>query len=453
MENERERNISELYEPLCPDNAEADPKLNCGAENVCDAENICDAESRVHTENGSCAEGSSVENSRQAEGSGRTGSRGGRREKKPYTLTRKGLACMLCGCMLLSAVFGFSGAFAAQALTGAAAGGSSKTSSVPASSVAYDGLAAATGSELSIQEIIAMNENAVVEIRTEQVATDSWMMQYITEGAGSGVIISKDGMIVTNNHVIEGASKITVRLKNGTEYQAKVVGADSETDVALISIDANGLTAAVYGNSDELAAGDLAVAIGNPLGQLGGTATAGIISATDREMKIDGKSMTLLQTDASINPGNSGGGLFNQKGELVGIVVAKSTGSNVEGLGFAIPINTVKEVAQQLSENGYVKGRPALGITFVDLTSARNAILYGVRNTGIYVRSLDSENAKASGLKEGDMLYYINDTKITDADTLLEAVSKCKIGEKVKLTVVRGDETLELTLKVSEKNS
>ena len=298
-----------------------------------------------------------------------------------------------------------------------------------------------------------MNENAVVEIRTEQVATDSWMMQYITEGAGSGVIISKDGMVVTNNHVIEGASKITVRLKNGTEYQAKVVGADSETDVALISIDANGLTAAVYGNSDELAAGDLAVAIGNPLGQLGGTATAGIISATDREMKIDGKSMTLLQTDASINPGNSGGGLFNQKGELVGIVVAKSTGSNVEGLGFAIPINTVKEVAQQLSENGYVKGRPALGITFVDLTSARNAILYGVRNTGIYVRSLDSENAKASGLKEGDMLYYINDTKITDADTLLEAVSKCKIGEKVKLTVVRGDETLELTLKVSEKNS
>ena len=447
MENERERNISELYEPLCPDNAEADSKLNCGAENV------CDAESRVHTENGSCAEGSSAENGRQAEGSGRTRGRGGRREKKPYTLTRKGLACMLCGCMLLSAVFGFSGAFAAQALTGAAAGGSSKTSSVSASSVAYDGLAAVTGSELSIQEIIAMNENAVVEIRTEQVATDSWMMQYITEGAGSGVIISKDGMVVTNNHVIEGASKITVRLKNGTEYQAKVVGADSETDVALISIDANGLTAAVYGNSDELAAGDLAVAIGNPLGQLGGTATAGIISATDREMKIDGKSMTLLQTDASINPGNSGGGLFNQKGELVGIVVAKSTGSNVEGLGFAIPINTVKEVAQQLSENGYVKGRPALGITFVDLTSARNAILYGVRNTGIYVRSLDSENAKASGLKEGDMLYYINDTKITDADTLLEAVSKCKIGEKVKLTVVRGDETLELTLKVSEKNS
>ena len=170
-------------------------------------------------------------------------------------------------------------------------------------------------------------------------------------------------------------------------------------------------------------------------------------------MKIDGKSMTLLQTDASINPGNSGGGLFNQKGELVGIVVAKSTGSNVEGLGFAIPINTVKEVAQQLSEGGYVKGRPALGITFVDLTSARNAILYGVRNTGIYVRSVDSENAKASGLQEGDRLYSVNGTKITDADTLLETVSKCKIGEKVKLTVVRENEILELTLKISEKNS
>ena len=411
MKNERERNISELYEPLCQDNnLEADLKFHCGAES-------------------------------------------GRREKKKYTLTRKGIACMLCGCMLLSAMFGFGGAFAAQALSGAAASENSKESSVPVSSVAYDGLAAATGSGLSIQEIIAMNENAVVEIRTEQVATDSWMMQYITEGAGSGVIISKDGQIVTNNHVIEGARKITVRLKNGEEYTAKVIGADSETDVALISIDANGLTAAVYGNSDELVTGDLAVAIGNPLGQLGGTATAGIISATDREMKIDGKSMTLLQTDASINPGNSGGGLFNQKGELVGIVVAKSTGSNVEGLGFAIPINTVKEVAQQLSEGGYVKGRPALGITFVDLTSARNAILYGVRNTGIYVRSVDSENAKASGLQEGDRLYSVNGTKITDADTLLETVSKCKIGEKVKLTVVRENEILELTLKISEKNS
>ena len=411
MKNERERNISELYEPLCQDNnLEADSKFHCGAES-------------------------------------------GRREKKKYTLTRKAIACMLCGCMLLSAMFGFGGAFAAQALSGAAASENSKEPSVPVSSVAYDGLAAATGSGLSIQEIIAMNENAVVEIRTEQVATDSWMMQYITEGAGSGVIISKDGQIVTNNHVIEGARKITVRLKNGEEYTAKVIGADSETDVALISIDANGLTAAVYGNSDELVTGDLAVAIGNPLGQLGGTVTAGIISATDREMKIDGKSMTLLQTDASINPGNSGGGLFNQKGELVGIVVAKSTGSNVEGLGFAIPINTVKEVAQQLSEGGYVKGRPALGITFVDLTSARNAILYGVRNTGIYVRSVDSENAKASGLQEGDRLYSVNGTKITDADTLLETVSKCKIGEKVKLTVVRENEILELTLKISEKNS
>ena len=251
--------------------------------------------------------------------------------------------------------------------------------------------------------------------------------------------------------VIEDANKITVKLRDGEEYEASLIGTDSDTDIAVIKIDASGLTSAVYGDSSSLIVGDEVVAIGNPLGELGGTATFGRISATDRNISIDGKAMTLIQTDASINPGNSGGGLFNEYGELIGIVVAKSTGSDVEGLGFAIPVNTVKQIAQQLVDDGYVKGKPALGVTLIDLTSARNAIMYGVRNTGIYISSVDSTQAQQAGLQKGDMLYYIGDVQITDTETLQQAINSYKVGEKAKVTVVRGSEIIELTVEISEK--
>ena len=164
------------------------------------------------------------------------------------------------------------------------------------------------------------------------------MQQYVTEGAGSGAVMTADGYIMTNNHVIDGASKITVTTSDDKEYEAKLVGTDSITDIAVLKISAKNLTPATYGNSDQLAVGDMAVAIGNPLGELGGTVSAGIISALDRELAIDGKTMTLLQTDASINPGNSGGRTCSTAtGSIIGIVVAKSSGSNVEGLGFCDP--------------------------------------------------------------------------------------------------------------------
>jgi serine protease Do len=188
------------------------------------------------------------------------------------------------------------------------------------------------GTQLSTSEVASLTSDSVVEITTETVTTDSWMQQYVTNGAGSGVIVTQDGYIVTNNHVIDGASKISVRLKNGTTYTASLIGSDSKTDVALLKIGATGLKPVVLGNSESLKVGDTAIAIGNPLGQLGGTVTEGIISALDRELVIKGKKMSLLQTDAAINPGNSGGGLFNNKGELIGIVVAKSSGSDVEAL-------------------------------------------------------------------------------------------------------------------------
>jgi len=385
-------------------------------------------------------------------------------KKKPkrYTVTKKGIAIMISVCIIFSGLFGFGGSLIANGLAGNGMifgstsgdmlGQGILNTGAGASETSYN-LAALTGSELTIQEIITLAAHSVVEIRTETVTNDSWMQQYVTEGAGSGVIISSDGYIMTNNHVIENARKITVTLKNGKEYTATLIGTDSQTDIAVLKIDATGLTLAVYGDSDTLKVGDLAVAIGNPLGELGGTATAGIISALDRQLTINGKTMTLLQTDASINPGNSGGGLFNQYGQLVGLVVAKSSGSDVEGLGFAIPINQVKTIAAQLVDYGYVKGRIDTGMTFVDLTSMQNALHYGVRNLGIYVKSVDNQNAVNAGFQSGDMIYYVEDTKIASSSDLTAAFSGYSVGDKVSVTVVRDNQTKTLTLTLSEKTS
>lgn len=389
------------------------------------------------------------ERAKKAEKTQRTGLL--ERLKKMKTHRKACIAAALALCLLCSSALGFAGGLVAVKSSGE---GSGITQSQNITlQTAGTTLEDATGSQLTVKEIAALAANSVVEIRTESVATDSWMLQYVTEGAGSGVIVSKDGYILTNNHVIENSRKITVTLKSGKSYEAKVVGSDDETDVAVIKIDADGLTPAVYGDSSKLEVGDLSVVIGNPLGRLGGTVTAGIISALDRTIDIDGKSMTLLQTDASINPGNSGGGLFNQKGELVGIVVAKSAGSGIEGLGFAIPINKVKQIANQLTDYGYVKGRVDPGLTFVDLTSMKDAIYYGVLNLGIYVKSVDSDLAKNAGFKSGDMVYYVGDTKIDTAQDLTSALGKYKVGDQVVVTVVRGSEMKKLTLTLGEKTS
>ncbi|MBR3374788.1 MAG: PDZ domain-containing protein, partial [Firmicutes bacterium] len=201
-------------------------------------------------------------------------------------------------------------------------------------------------------------------------------------------------------------------------------------------------------NSDQLEVGDLAVAIGNPLGELGGTVTAGIISATDRALSIDGKTMHLLQTDSSINPGNSGGGLFDQYGNLIGIVVAKSSGSDVEGLGFAIPCDKVSSVAKSLIENGYVEGRPQAGITIVDLTDANAAMRAGVTITGVYISDVTGKNAKKAGLQKGDLIYYLDDTKITSSAQLVGLIQKHEVGDVVTFTVVRDNELLKMDVEL-----
>ncbi|MFQ9892078.1 MAG: S1C family serine protease [Emergencia sp.] len=289
-----------------------------------------------------------------------------------------------------------------------------------------------------------------MEIRTESVSRDSWLQNYVTEGAGSGVIIDTKGYILTCSHVVEGASKIVVKLKDGTELEAELVGMDSPNEIAVLKINAKNLTAATYGDSDELSVGDVVVAIGNPLGELGGTASQGIISALDRSLTVDGKALTLLQTDASINPGNSGGGLFDQYGNLIGIVVAKSSGSDVEGLGFAIPITKAASIAKDIIENGHVTNRAAIGVSVVDASDAQTAMQYGLRMAGVYIEEVTSSEAKEAGLQAGDMLYYIDDTKIDSAATLTSVLNSHKPGDKVKITVIRDNETIELDVTLTE---
>ena len=369
--------------------------------------------------------------------------RASKEKKEPVYVTRKAFAVTLIICMVISAAVG-AGAYA---LAMSHFGGAVIDKTVTTTN--YN-LASATGSELSVQEIIARNENSVVAISTESISTDTWLRQYITQGAGSGVIYSKDGYIITNNHVIEGASTIKVTLYDGSSYDATLVASDEQTDLAVIKIDKTDLTPVAIGNMDGLSVGDLVVAIGNPLGTLSGTATEGIISALEREITLDGKTMTLIQTSASINPGNSGGGLFDQHGNLIGIVVAKSSGSDVEGLGFAIPCDKVSNVVKSLIENGYVEGRPAAGITIVDLTSAQKAMQYGVSITGVYIQEVTGENAKKAGLKAGDLIYYLDDVKITDSAILLKTIQSHQVGDTVEFTVVRDNEMKKIKVQLQD---
>ena len=366
-------------------------------------------------------------------------------KKEPVYVTRKTFAVTLIICMVISAAVG-AGAYA---LAMSHFGGAVIDKTITTTN--YN-LAQATGSELSVQEIIAKNENSVVAISTESVATDTWLRQYVTKGAGSGVIYSEDGYIITNNHVIEDASTIEVTLYDGSSYDATLVASDEQTDLAVIKIDQKGLTPVTIGTMDNLNVGDLVVAIGNPLGTLSGTATEGIISALEREITLDGKTMTLIQTSASINPGNSGGGLFDQFGNLIGIVVAKSSGSDVVGLGFAIPCDKVSTVVKSLIKNGYVEGRPAAGINVIDLTSAQKAMQYGVSITGVYIQDVTGENAKKAGLKAGDLIYYLDDVKITDTSTLLNTIQSHQVGDIVEFTVVRDNEIKKIKVKLQSSH-
>lgn len=313
---------------------------------------------------------------------------------------------------------------------------------------------AANNDALTIAQIAEKVGPSVVEVTTGGVQTNGIFTQYVTEGAGSGVIISEDGYILTNNHVVEGQSTVKVTTSDKQEYNATIVGTDEKTDIAVLKIDASGLTPAVIGDSDSLVVGETAVAVGNPLGTLGGTVTDGIISALDREVTVNNQTMTLLQMSAAVSPGNSGGGLFNEKGELVGIVNAKSGGSDVEGIGFAVPINTAMEVAEELIANGYVSGRPALGIQVIAITDLQTAMQAGVSQLGVYVQSVDQGSAaEKAGLQVGDLFVSVDGTAVSSTSDVTNVLDQHQVGDTIEVQVVRGKQVLTLNVTLQEKTA
>ncbi len=314
--------------------------------------------------------------------------------------------------------------------------------------------------EMSVSDVVAAVENSVVAITVEIENTATYMYQnyhYTSEAKGSGVIISPDGYIVTNNHVIEGATKVYVTLANGQNYDAEIIGSDETTDLGLLKIEASGLTAAQFGDSESIRKGDTAIIIGNPLGYLDGSVSSGVISATGRTLNFsDGSTLyNLIQTDAAVNPGNSGGALFDSRGALIGVVCAKTTSTEVEGLGFAIPVSTVRTVVQDLKDYGYVKGRPALGVNAMEVSDAYTAMYNKLPRLGVYVTGfINNAAAEGSELQIGDCIVSINGVEVTTSAEILAAIYPLKVGDTVDVVVYRDNEmvTVKTTLVEQDEN-
>ena len=321
--------------------------------------------------------------------------------------------------------------------------------------------------ESDVSDVVEKVMPAMVSIVNNFTETANVFGQQYTQeeaASGSGIIVGKTDdelLIVSNNHVVESADTLTVTFIDGSEAQAQVKGLDSDMDLAVIAVSLNDLsddtknaiTVATLGSSDDLKLGEPVIAIGNALGY-GQSVTNGIVSALNREITLEnGATGTFIQTNAAINPGNSGGGLFNGKGELIGVVVAKSSGSGIEGLGFAIPINTAKDLIDQIMEYGYVKGRIDLGFTTVDVTNAQTAMMYRLSSTGVYIDEVtEGSNAAAVGFRAGDRILSFNGEEIASGDDLTKAIQNCKVGDTVEIIIVRNGQKYsgELTLEESK---
>mgnify|MGYP000499636885 FL=1 len=278
-----------------------------------------------------------------------------------------------------------------------------------------------------------------------------------TAGAGSGFILTPDGYIVTNYHVVGDADTVKVTLYNGDTYDAQYIGGDEDYDIAVIKIDAANLPNVTLGNSDSLNVGDHVLAVGNPLGDLTFSMSEGIASSVNRTIDVEGTPFNMIQVTAAINPGNSGGPLFNEYGEVVGIVSAKYSSyasQSVEGLGFAIPINDAIKVAQDLLENGYVSGRPYMGITYLAVTDAQTAAQLNVNAYGVYVVDVvQGGPADKAGLKTGDRIVSIDGTEIAQKDDLGTLIQQHAAGDTLSITVAREGQMQTVSLTLGEKNA
>lgn len=362
-------------------------------------------------------------------------------------------ALVLC-CALAGGAAGYGGAMLARSSR------SSTTLQQSSRTVSQVSVKKVDGQTLmSAAEVYASTVNSVVSINCSAVSTNIFGQSVESASSGSGFIITQDGYIVTNHHVISGASSVTVTLYDGTEYPATVVGSDSDYDVAVLKVEATGLTAVTLGDSGNVNVGDSVLAIGNPLGELTFSMSQGIVSCCDRAINVDGTPFNMIQVDASINPGNSGGPLMNLYGEVVGIVSAKySNYSNttVEGLGFAIPINDVQTIITDIMENGQVTDKPALSITAGTMTEQMAAQYQLSTKKGVFVYSVNKGGAgDNAGLQMGDVITKLGDTEITSMEELSAAKKNYKAGDTVTVTFWRGDEekTTQLTFDVQSQNT
>ena len=311
-----------------------------------------------------------------------------------------------------------------------------------------------TSAQMSAADVYEANVNSTVGITTSVTTTNFWGYQTQAAASGSGFIISDDGYILTNHHVIEDANAITVTMYNGDTYDADLVGYDESNDIAVLKIEAKDLTPVILGDSDELRVGDSVVAIGNPLGELTFSLTAGCVSALDRRITMsNGLSMELIQTDCAINSGNSGGALFNLYGEVIGITNAKYSGdggstASIDNIGFAIPVNNILNIVKSIIEKGYIS-KPYIGVTVGDV--GEEAQGYGMPK-GASIRSVvENGPAAKAGVQAGDIVTAANGQEITCGDDLVKIVSGLNVGDELELTVYRKNETVSIKVTIEEK--
>ena len=290
---------------------------------------------------------------------------------------------------------------------------------------------------------------------TTSITTNFWGYQTTSAASGSGFIISDDGYILTNHHVIEDSSAVTVALYDGTTYDARVIGYDASNDIAVLKVEAEGLEPVVLGDSANMNVGDSVVAIGNPLGELTFSLTSGAVSAMDREVTLSGNiTMDLIQTDCAINSGNSGGALFNMYGEVIGITNAKYSSSSgeasIDNIGFAIPINDIMPIVESIIEKGYI-AKPYIGVTITDVSAEAQA--YGIPVGAAVQAVTEGAPAQKAGLQVNDVITAVNGQEIAGSSDLVEFVGKTQAGDELTLTVYRMGQTVELKLTVEEQIS
>ena len=318
---------------------------------------------------------------------------------------------------------------------------------------ALDTVPVDTSRVMTAAQVYAANVNSTVGITTS-ITTNYWGYQTTSAASGSGFIITADGYILTNHHVIENASAITVSLYDGTTYQASLVGYDESNDLAVLKVDAENLVPVILGDSDQLNVGDSVLAIGNPLGELTFSLTAGLVSAKDREVTMSNSvTMDLLQTDCAINSGNSGGALFNLYGEVVGITNAKystssSSSASIDNIGFAIPINSVKSIVESIIEKGYIS-KPYIGVSVMDVSEQTQ--VYGVPAGAAIQELTEGGPAEEAGLQVGDVITAVDGTAISGSKDLKAAIGEAEVGQTLTLTVYRQGQTLEISLTVGEQ--